>query len=370
MKKISVSLFATAILFAWLFLPACKTESKEESAVSPVEEMSPSSVTLTSEAIKTAGIQTEEAQFRAVARPIRTAGEINFNPKGLAHVTARTAGRIEQLLVYPGDRVKKGQLLLTLYTQNFLSLQAELLQASERFKRLQDDPAEQAAAKGLLDSARSRLRLLDLSDTEIAEIENTDLIMPLLPVRAPLGGNINESAVMAGDYVELGASFLKIADLSKVWVYVRIFEKDLSIVRLGLEVVVRTVAFPGREFRGRLFQIGAVVDDKNRTIEGRVELANPAGDLRPGMFVEADLISTVEAKSLFVPEAAVQDFQNKKAVFVRTGENTFVRRDVETRITVDGFVEILKGLEDKEVVATNGSFFLKSELLKKSLKGE
>ena len=370
MKRIWFLLFATIMLVSGLLLPACKTESKEEPAVSPVEEMSPSSVTLTSEAIKTAGIQTAEAEIRPVIRTIHAAGEIKFNPKRLAHVTVRTAGRIEQLLVYPGDRVQKGQLLLTLYTPDFLSLQAELLQASERFKRLQDDPAEQAAAKGLLDSARSRLRLFDLADAEIAEIENTGLIMPLLPVRAPLGGNISESAVTAGDYVELGASLFKIADLSTVWVHVHIFEKDISLIRLGSEVVLRAGAFPGREFRERLFQIGAVVDEKNRTIEGRIELTNPAGDLRPGMFVEAELISSAEAKSLFVPGAAVQDFQNKKVVFVRTGENTFARRDVEAGMTLNGFLEILKGLQKKEVVATNGSFFLKSELLKKSLEEE
>jgi len=370
MKKTCVSLFAPAILVAWLFLPACKTKSREEAIVQRAEETAPSSVTLTSEGVKTAGIQTAEAEIRPVIRTIHAAGEINFNPKRLAHVTARTAGRIEQLLVYPGERVQKGQLLLSLYSQDFLMLQAELLQASERFKRLQNDQAEQSTAKGLLDSARSRLRLFDISDAELDEIEKTGSIKTLLPVRAPLGGNISESAVTAGDYVELGASLFKIADLSTVWVHVHIFEKDLSLIRLGSEVALRAGAFPGREFRGRLFQIGTVVDEKNRTIEGRIELANPAGDLRPGMFVEAELISAAEAKSLFVPGAAVQDFQNKKVVFVRTGENTFVRRDVETGMTLDGFVEILKGLEIKEVVATNGSFFLKSELLKKGLEEE
>lgn len=370
MKKTCFSLLAMTILVSGLFLPACKTKSKDEAAAPPVEETSPSSVTLTSEAVKTAGIQTAEAEIRPVIRTIHAAGEINFNPKRLAHVTSRTAGRIEQLLVYPGERVQKGQLLLSLYSQDFLILQAELLQASERFKRLQNDQAEQSAAKSLLVSAQSRLRLFDILDAEIDEIEKTGSIKTLLPVRAPLGGNISESAVTAGDYVELGASLFKIADLSTVWVHIHIFEKDLSIIRPGSEVVFRAGAFPRREFRGRLFQIGTVVDEKNRTVEGRIELANPAGDLRPGMFVEAEVISSAEAKSLFVPGAAVQDFQNKKVVFVRTGENMFVRRDVETGMALDGFVEILKGLEKKEVVATNGSFFLKSELLKKSLEEE
>src|SRR4030042_6488557 len=287
MKKTCGPSLASAILVVVLFLPVCKKKSQEEASAQLTEESDPSSVTLTSEAVKTAGIETAEAEIRPVIRTIHAAGEINFNPKRLAHVTARTAGRIEQLLVYPGERVQKGQLLLSLYSQDFLMLQAELLQASERFKRLQNDQAEQSTAKGLLDSPRSRLRLFDISDAELDEIEKTGSIKTLLPVRAPLGGNISESAVTAGDYVELGASLFKIADLSMVWVHVHIFEKDLSLIRLGSEVALRAGAFPGREFRGRLFQIGTVVDEKNRTMEGRIERANPAGDLRPGMFVEA-----------------------------------------------------------------------------------
>jgi Cu(I)/Ag(I) efflux system membrane fusion protein len=367
MKKTCVSLFAIAILVAVLFLPACKTKSQEEGIAQLTEETAPSSVTLTSEAVKTAGIQTAEAGIRPVIRTIHAAGEINFNPKRLAHVTARTAGRIEQLLVYPGERVQKGQLLLSLYSQDFLILQAELLQASERFKRLQNDQAEQSAAKGLLVSARSRLRLFDILDAEIDEIEKTGSIKTLLPVRAPLGGNIRESAVTAGDYVELGASLFKIADLSTVWVDIHIFEKDLARVRTGCEAVIRVGAYPGREFKGRLFQVGNVVDEKTRTVEGRIELLNPEGQLKPGMYIDADILSSVEANSLFVPGAAVQDYQNKKVVFVRTGENAFALRQIETGISLDGFVEILKGLKEHELVATNGSFFLKSELLKKSL---
>jgi len=370
MKKHRYLIIIALTLASGFSLPGCRSRTAEGEKPEAAAESAPSSITLTAEAVKTAGIEIAEAGIRPVIRTIHAAGEINFNQKRLAHVTARTAGRIEQLLAYPGERVKKGQLLLSLYSQDFLMLQAELLQASERFKRLQNDPEEQDAAKGLLDSARSRLRLYDISDAELAEIENTGSIKTLLPVRAPLDGNITESAVTAGDYVELGASLFRIADLSTVWVNVYIFEKDLSLIRLGSEVVLRAGAFPGREFRGRLFQISTVVDEKNRTVEGRVELTNPAGDLRPGMFVEAELISSAEANSLFVPGAAVQDFQNKKVVFVRTGENTFALRFVETGMTLNGFVEILKGLEKKEVVAANGSFFLKSELLKKSLEGE
>lgn len=367
MKKTNLILWAGVILVIGLSLPGCRNHSAQEIKAEAAAESTPSSIRLTPEAVKTAGIQTAEAELRPVVWTIRAPGELIFNPRKLAHMTARTSGRIEQLFAYQGDKVYKDQTLLSLYSKDFLSLQAELLQALEQSKRLGAEPTERRTAQSLLDSARNRLRLLDATPEELAEIEKTGTIRSMLSVRAPITGNIIESLVNAGDFVEFGVDLFKIADLSTVWVDIHIFEKDLARVRIGCEAVIRVGAYPGREFKGRLFQVGNVVDEKTRTVEGRIELLNPDGQLKPGMYIDADILSSVEASSLFVPGAAVQDYQNKKVVFVRTGENAFALRQIETGISLDGFVEILKGLKEHELVATNGSFFLKSELLKKSL---
>jgi len=367
MNKIHLAFCLGIILVIGFSFSGCQAQKTNEEKSEPAGESAPSSITLTPEAIKTAGIQSAEAGLRPNVEKVHATGEIIFNSKRLVQVTARTSGRIEQLFSYQGDKVKTGQLLLLLYSQDFLSLQAELVQALGRSKRTAAEPAEQIAAQSLLDSVRNRLRLLDVSNEELAEIEKAGTIKPVLSVRAPLAGSIIESLVNAGDFVEFGANLFKIADLSTVWVDIHIFEKDLFRVRQGSEAVIRTAGLPGREFHGRLFQIGDVVEAKTRTIEGKVELQNPAGELKPGLYIEADIVWPTDEKSLFVPSEAVQDFQNKKIVFVRTGENTFSRREVETGTTLNGFIEISKGLKEKEVVATSGSFFIKSELLKKSL---
>jgi Cu(I)/Ag(I) efflux system membrane fusion protein len=367
MKKTNLILCAGVILAIGLSLPGCRNYSAQETKAEAAAESTPSSITLTPEAVKTAGIQTAEAVIRPFVRTIHAPGEIIFDPKRMSHVTARAAGRIEQVLAYHGERVQNGQVLLTLYSQDFLALQAELFQASDRLKRLESAPADRAAAQSLFDSVKNKLRLLDIPDAELSEIEKTATPKTLLPVRAPLSGSIIECSITSGDYVELGASLFRIGDISTVWVDIHIFEKDLARFRTGCEAVIRVGAYPGREFKGRFFQVGNVVDEKTRTVEGRIELLNPDGQLKPGMYIDADILSSVEANSLFVPGAAVQDYQNKKVVFVRTGENMFALRQIETGISLDGFVEILKGLKEHELVATNGSFFLKSELLKKSL---
>ena len=360
-----LSAFATLML---LFIsPGCSSRSSMGEASEAAEEKTVSEVTLSPEALKMAGIQTVEAVFRPTARTIHVPGEIIFNPKGMTHVTARSEGRIEQLLAYPGERVQKGQILLTLYTQDFLSVQAEYLQAAERFKRLSADPVEKGSAQPLYESAKNKLRIFGLGEEELAEVEKTRTLMTLLPVRAPLAGTIIESSLTSGDYVGVGASLYRIADLSTVWASVHVFEKDLPSARVGAVVVLHAGALPGREFKGRLFQIGSVLDDKTRTVEARVELANGDGQLRPGMFAEADIVSPLLGSVLTVPAASVQEFQNRKVIFIETRANTFAVRTVETGAALDGYVEILKGLSEKELVAAGGSFFLKSELLKKTL---
>jgi len=367
MKKMSWILSAMLIFSLSFIGTGCSSRTSTGEAIEAVEEKAASEVTLTAEAMKTAGIETTEAAFRPTTRKIHVPGEIIFNPKRLSHVTARSAGRIEQLLAYPGERVQKAQILLLLYAQDFLSVQAEYLQASERFKRLAGDPVERAAAQSLYESAKNKLRILDLTDEELAEVEKTGKLMTLLPVRTPLSGSIIESSLTSGDYVEVGASLFRIADLTTVWADVHIFEKDLATVRAGADVILQAGALPGREFRGRLFQIGNVIDEKTRTVEARAELPNGDGQLRPGMFAEADIVSPLMSSVLMVPRAAIQEFQNKQAVFVRTQSNTFAVRYVETGDAFDGYVEIVKGLSEKEPVAARGSFFLKSEILKKTL---
>ena len=167
--------------------------------------------------------------------------------------------------------------------------------------------------------------------------------------------------------MEAGLDLFRLADLSTVWVDLHIFEKDLAAVRPGCDASIRAAAFPGRIYAGRIFQLGSVLDEKTRTIAGRVDLANPAGDLRPGMYVDADIRTASEEKGLLVPAAAVQDFLNKKVVFVRTAEGVFALREIETGGAFGPFVEVRAGLKEGDVVATAGSFFLKSELLKKTL---
>ena len=362
------SLLVLAVLTAGL--GGCKPRAASDAAApaaKPAEETASLTIALKPEAMKTIGLKTAEAVVRPYARTIRAMGEVAFNPKRTAHIAARTAGRVEKLFAYQGDRVQARQTLAAFYSKEFLSVQAELLQAAERARREGLDENERTASRRLLESARDRIRLLDLAEEDLAAIEKSGQILTLLPIRAPISGTILESLANAGDYMDAGADLFRLADLSTVWINLRIFEKDIASVRPGCEAAVRAAAFPGRVFAGRVFQLGSVLEDKMRTLDARIDMPNPEGDLRPGMYVDADVRAAGESRALFVPAEALLDFQGKKAVFVRAANGAFQLREVDAGPAVEGLVEIRQGLKEGETVATTGSFFLKSELLKKTL---
>jgi len=340
----------------------------EEHAAQEAE--APASVTLTAEAVAAADIRTETAAVRTVARRIAATGELEWNARRVVHLTARTPGRLERVLAVRGDRVRAGQLLAEIYSPDFLTLQAEYKQAAARAKRHAGDAAEEAPARAILAGARERLALLGMPAPEIERLDGGAEPRPLLAVHAPIGGTVLESGVVTGDAVELGTSLFRLADPSTLWARLHILEKDVGSLEAGTEVVLSPVAYPGQEFRGKLVLIGDVFDPATRTVEGRVEIANPAGKLKAGMYVQASVAAGGERPALVIPEVSVQNDEGHTVVFVKTGERTFVRREVRTGEKFGGTVEILEGLAAGETVVTSGSFLLRSEFRKSSLEDE
>ncbi len=364
----------------WAALPAlilftycrAKNDAEPEHAAEIVahEAEAPASVTLTAQAVAAADIKMEAAAMRSVARRTTAAGELEWNARRVVHLTARTPGRLERVLAVQGDRVREGQLLAELYSPDYLTVQAEYIQAAARARRLAGKEGEEAPARAFLAGARERLVLLGVPASEIEALDAQAVPKPLLAVRAPLSGTVLESGVVSGDAVELGTSLFRLADPSTLWACLHIQEKDLAAVKAGADVVLKTQAYPGEEFRGRLALVGDVIEPATRTIEGRVEVPNPSGKLKAGMYVDASVPAAGERTAIAVPEAAVQDDEGRTIVFVKTGERTFTRREVVAGAPYAGYVEILSGLADGEIVVTSGGFLLKSEMRKGGMEDE
>jgi Cu(I)/Ag(I) efflux system membrane fusion protein len=359
---------AFLVLFLSLAGAGCRNSLSEKGEELQKEGSAagPSFILLSEEAVQTGGIAVEPVRMVDMDRRIAAVGEIEFNGRGLAHLTARTAGRIESISAFRGEHVVQGQALAEIYSQDYLALQAEVIQAAEREARLRGTPDEKGA-RAFLVSARLRLLPLGLAEAEIDALISTKSIRPLLMVRAPFSGRIIEQSAVVGDGVDPGSSLFRLADLSTVWAGIRIYEKDLAVVRPGLEAVLRNQAFPGEEFRGRLVLIGPVMEEKTRTIEARVEVANLREQLKPGMYVEALIATGKKLRVLAIPESALQDFQSRPVVFVQTGKGSYQLRLVETGERAEGRVEIVRGLAEGDEVVTAGSFLLKSEMLKATM---
>ncbi|MBM3293206.1 MAG: efflux RND transporter periplasmic adaptor subunit [Candidatus Aminicenantes bacterium] len=340
-------------------------EDEHDHAAAPA-----ASVSLSPEAAAAVGLAVEPAVLRPLVRRISAAGTLEFNARRLRHLTARTAGRVERVAAVAGDRVGEGQVLAEIYSPDYLALQAEYIQAVERARRLSGKAEEAAAAKAVLEGVGRRLLVAGADSEEIEALAASLSVKPFLAVRASLAGTIISGPVVPGDHVEVGDGLFRLADLTTLWARIRVFEKDLAVLRPGGEAVLRTQAYPDREFRGRILLVGDVVDETTRTIEVRAEVPNPGNRLKAGMYVEASLAVEGERTVLAVPAAALQEIGGRAVVFVRAAEGTFLRRDVETGERWAGFVEILGGVAEGENVVAAGSFFLKSEILKASLRDE
>ncbi|OGG55274.1 MAG: hypothetical protein A3F84_11110 [Candidatus Handelsmanbacteria bacterium RIFCSPLOWO2_12_FULL_64_10] len=352
-------------------------------------------VELSKEALASLQIKTARAERRAVGAVIHATAVIKLNADRVAHVTPRIPGRVAQSFITLGQRVRKGERLMALDSVELGEAKSAFRKAKarlevtksgyERERRLYEDgrivsEKEMLEARGAyleakaeFEAAEERLHLYGLSQEEIDRIgAGHDPQASLFPVVSPLSGTVIEKHLTLGEVVRPEEAVCTVADLSTLWIVLNVYEKDVARVRVGQEATVRVDAYPGRTFHGTLTYVGAALDEATRTAGARVEVDNASGELKPGMFAEATVIEGDPAtarQALVIPASALQRVGGAFVVFVREGETRFERRDVVAGEEVGGEVEVVSGLKEGEEVVAEGSFVLKSELLKDQMEG-
>lgn len=349
------------ILLLGLSVSCKKTEMAEEQE--PVG--TPDIITLTEKSSKLLNMNTEKVALRLIPIQITASGRIGFNEKKLVHITSRVSGWVEKVYAFVGDRVWAGDTLVSIYSPEFLSAQGEFIQAEERLKSIpQSDSLELHTATALYQSAKAKLLLLGANEREIEKLADTHQPGSQLAIRSPLSGTVLESNVISGNVVQKGDNFFQLSDLSSLWITASVYEKDISLVRLGQRVTINTSAVSGKNYQGSVEAISDVLDETTRTFKVRIVVDNKGGELKPEMFCEVLFESTLQNKLLAIPEIAVQSLGEEQVVFTLSGENTFTKKSVKLGRHLGGFVEILGGLEPGEEIVTEGSYTLKSELMK------
>ena len=305
-------------------------------------------------------------------------GTITYDANRVSHIGSRTEGRIVMLRADIGERVRSGQPLAVLESPEVGQLRSEeheaeaLLQiAQENFareqrleqqgissrKELLDAKADLRRAEAALRSARERLRVLGAGHGDGGQFA----------VTAPFAGVVVQRDASRGEMASPADQLFTVADLSRVWIELDIFERDLPRVAVGQPVSVTTTAYPGREFPGRIVYVGAVVDTTTRTVPARVEVPNSDDMLRPGMFATATIrVGGGGGPRPVVPRDAVQELEGRQVVFVRGDRpGEFRPQPVELGETVDSArVGIREGLSPGDSVVVSGAFMLRSELAK------
>jgi cobalt-zinc-cadmium efflux system membrane fusion protein len=343
------------------------------------------------------GIVVGSTTRQDVASKTKLPGILTLNQNKTAHISSLIGGKVASLAVDLGDRVRKGQLLLTINSPEFVQAQADFLQTVaklnlsrkeyERAKLLLKEKAleereflrreaefEKLSTEvgGLgailhsygLDHEQTE-KLIEKCASRKPDDDLCELADPNLPVLSPLSGIIIFRDVIVGEHVEPNKILFTASDLRTLWALLDAYEKDLPYISKDSQVTIHSSLYPDKEFTGKITYISNTIDEKLRTIKIRVEVKNDDGLLKPNMYIQGIVENKAVGQNLLaVPEEAVQTLNGEKIVFILEDKDIFAAQHVELGKKIGNKRIIAKGLEEGQKIVIRGAFSLKAELNK------
>ena len=329
-------------------------------------------VTITPEKQVLAGVRTAVVERKSLVRDIRTTAQIVADETRIAHVHVKVAGYIDKVYVdFVGQLIKKGQPLFTLYSPDLVSTQEEYLIAKRGNVTLGNAPFHEIAegSQSLLQSARQRLKLWDISDEQIKDLDTTGKVSKYLTFYSPITGFVTDRKAFPQTSVTPDTELYTVSDLSTVWADADIYEYEVPFVHLGQRVTLTLSYYPGKKYTGTISFIYPTVDPQTRTVKARVQIPNPGFALKPQMFADAQLHVDYGTK-IIVPQEAVLNSGTEQHVFVVHDGGIFEPRKITVGPIVDGKAVILSGLKAGEAIVVSGNFLIDSESgLKSAMNG-
>jgi Cu(I)/Ag(I) efflux system membrane fusion protein len=381
MKKRNLLIIGCLILGLGIFFYLSKENLSQTSSIfsaSSAEEKENKGVDIPPEKQQLMGVKKSEASMISLEKIIRTVGRIEYDERKLATVNIKVEGWIEKLYAdYSGKYVRKGERLADIYSPELVATQLELInllqwrtEKAHRFQRnVEFTWGDRYGTTGrlltfdieaVLQVARQKLELWELSEEQIKQVEEKKEPMRSLTIYSPINGYITQKAVVEGTRVLPGDRIFDIADLSALWVIADIYVYELPMIKVGQPAKITLSHFPGKEFSSKIDYIYPTLSGETRTAKVRFSLPNPGGQLKPQMFADVELKLDL-GKKLAIPEDAVIDTGTKKVVYVDREEGFFEPREVVLGLTGEGIVEVVKGLKEGEKVASAANFLIDSE---------
>lgn len=301
---------ALSVICAALLLASCG-KKEDESAKEKEKKHEENVVTLTKEQLEHVELKTEAVTPRSIETTLKAAGRVSENLNKTAKIASTLEGRLIKLNVDLNDRVRTGDVL------------------------------------GL--------------------VQTPELLGKPLELKAPIDGVIVDRKSAPGELVGKDKQIFTISDPTDLWVIAEVKERDIGAVKVGQDASFSVLAYPGETFHGKVVRIANEVETESRTVEARIEVNNADGRLKPGMFADVEIVTTVLQDVLAISDSALQTDEDRQIVFVALDGRKFQKRAVKLGLEQRGQVQVLEGLKLGEKVVTDGSFILKSEMLKGEL---
>ena len=324
----------------------------------------PGTVSISPGKVQTLGVRTETIATRVVARTVRAVGTVQFDERGLAVVSPKFEGWIEQLIVNTtGQTVRRGDPLVEVYSPDLVTTEQEYIIARDAVMHMGGaDAAARSGAASLRDSALARLRNWDIPAAEVAQLGRTGKVTRTLVLRVPVDGVVTDKPAVAGMRFAPGDILFRFADPSRVWLIADVFEQDLASIRIGAPAKVTVSAWPDRIFEGTVGFIYPSVTRETRTVRVRIELANPEQRLKADMYGQVEIGTAADAKAVVaVPESAVIDGGASQTVLIALGEGRYQPRKVKLGRHGDGYVEVMEGVAADEKIVVGANFLIDAE---------
>jgi len=315
------------------------------------EEGSADEIAMTEAAIKLASIQTTTVIKGKPEKTVYLLGKVRPDERNISELTARFGGRIEKLFVnFTGQNVKKGQKLAAIYSPELIAAQKELLEAA---KYKETNP-------GFYKATRTKLKLWDLNEKQIDDLENSGVTQHYFEILSPISGTVTMRHVSLGDYVKEGNPLFEVINLTRLWVMFDAYESDLPWIRIGNKIDFTIQSLPGKKFNGKITFIDPFINAKTRVAKVRLELNNTQLLLKPEMFVNGILKSEIEqSNDLLIPKSSVLWTGKRAVVYVKVPDRaqpSFLYREIVLGPEAGNFYVVNSELSEGEEIAMNGVF--------------
>lgn len=311
------------------------------------------------------GMRSVPAKMGTLTKEIRIVGKVTYDETHLTHIHSKVSGYIEEVFADSvGKPVRAGDPLFTIYSPDLLATQQDFLLALKSRDLLRNSSVASAAmgSENLIVAARERLRLWDVSDQEIQTLETEGKVKRAMAVYSPVTGIVMERAAYHhGTFVDPTKDLFTIVDLSHVWILGEVYETDLPLVRIGQSALVELpYSGGGRKISGRVEFIYPFLDPKTRTVQVRMEFANPDLSLKPEMFTNITMTAAL-GRQVLIPQDALMDTGSEQYVFIDKGNGYVEPRKVKVSTEAGDKVGIQEGLKPGEKVVTGANFIVDSE---------